>query len=1558
MLPSASAHPLPTPHSTHYTRMTGDEESAIAPPRSSHSDPRPGDATGSPRLLHSPSTQAAARANATLPLRAGATAQADGVRSLESQMARMGVTLARLRQDIQNIGGKFIQSASQGKTLASLNDHAGIIVFPARHKGVKITEMLAVIKDTVANAEGLNVDRYFVKGYGNRLVPLSVVADFRAEDYEGKPDAGAPAPTEMETSFRTHLRKHSEAATLYARNRADQSDRPVMTIPPNPLPLPRMTSWAMSEQSLHSFGDKPTVEVPGHADGAASTRESDFHRGYVDYNGVENRLIFFLNKDEVLARRRPFQMRPAPQPAGDGGAPQSVRVPASVNMDGPVLAQIQGIKRIETIGPAGAVEGVKLASFRAHFERNNNKVLRITTEDDAVHELTYTPQGATLKRVHPAPGANDPMTPLDNADISLYFYQGANTGPHGSLNGYADPELAMSTGEMLPAGTLLSDPTGGGMLKAAAKAFTELLTLAPSFGNHDGWSGAVINTGIQATMTAASVYLANTVLDKIKAATGGTLVPGANVYSASGAGHVTPLTLAGAVAPIVVVQKALTYGVAFIIDKLPHSVKSRENGMGQLVNELVLPWIEETGRLMINYGLEKRLGLPRGNTNEMAALLLTSALTVTVRAAHQRMGDPENHPWLDAVAKATEFVLGDLVGRSLGAVVGSAAWQEEQANFSNNFRESYVTRAITRGYDKAAAPMLRTMLNALGWTGPNASAYDEQLNQEARFTMAGALRSWSHDITKALDVAGEQAVDKLQYDIEATAGPIAGMKKAAHRLHQLTDTIVLRARQADQDDTRWVEKALAYQNETDPAARAQILREFEAEIAHRVALSEGAAAAQHEVRINIQAITNNAGDLPENMRNGFEQITQRYLAQFADDGAAAADLYPLRPASNFLSAPLPNGAVPSTRLGRHTERIVNDLSTFTREPARFIKTIHDAMVTLHGVPDTPAASLPNTSGDNPPDYRPLTPAILRQQWEALVSYTVQSSPFHYKFRWGETGQNHFAMLADGIPVRTTVMNERGNVTGDRGRQVTGRMALLVNHAILHGKPHPTPVVRAVVTEASYREAGNTDGLQAGDAVVNPGDQVSLTEIFSATSSSLLAASFLAPQGFNAADSSRRARIVIDNGEHEPVAVSISRETDLKQAESLLMPGTSFIVSKIVTEPAAPAGTGEPAQTENLGQVIHFKRVNLWQAEALQRRYDALSDADKQAGLSRDDDGRYAFDHAGVALTDGTLTMDKDSGAFFRFNGGTGRLEPHQAKNYFLGANMENPGQHSRTRHPFTAESSPRGLKDEINAMLLLGDSAVPYLDDMTKNVSYEIDRRAGGYYTRGTDAYRFKQQDDARRAAVRAQADAVAGRIVALDMDTVWPPLPLAPEQAFPGQLLAETAASALRQPLQMVQIDERGQLVRQPAAGGADGARSGQPVVLAHIAKGYDGVDLRWEKQGHALIGVGPNGYYHMRHQDGELTAAPVRINADGHTPGNLLHAIAAAALPNPAESRYRVHQGSLNTTHQIEAGAGQQNNPAEDVINSSVGQLLHRLKAYVSADYQPMQAWLSRRA
>jgi hypothetical protein len=181
--------------------------------------------------------------------------------------------------------------------------------------------------------------------------------------------------------------------------------------------------------------------------------------------------------------------------------------------------------------------------------------------------------------------------------------------------------------------------------------------------------------------------------------------------------------------------------------------------------------------------------------------------------------------------------------------------------------------------------------------------------------------------------------------------------------------------------------------------------------------------------------------------------------------------------------------------------------------------------------------------------------------------------------------------------------------------------------------------------------------------------------------------------------------------------------------------------------------------------------------------------------------------------------------------------------------------------------------------------------------------------------------------------------------------------------LLAELASSALRQPLRMIAVDASGRVQTEP---GTDGEP--QALKLGDINKTFDKVDLAWEKQGHAMIGVGPHGYYTLAYKDGKLAATPVRISAQGHTAGNLLHAIAASALPNPGASRYVEKDGVLKTATEdrLKTSAAMLTGmpgayPAEPEFDLSVDQdvaeLLGQIKAYAGADYVPMQKWLGER-
>jgi hypothetical protein len=414
-----------------------------------------------------------------------------------------------------------------------------------------------------------------------------------------------------------------------------------------------------------------------------------------------------------------------------------------------------------------------------------------------------------------------------------------------------------------------------------------------------------------------------------------------------------------------------------------------------------------------------------------------------------------------------------------------------------------------------------------------------------------------------------------------------------------------------------------------------------------------------------------------------------------------------------------------------------------------------------------------------------------------------------------------------------------------------------------------------------------------------------------------------------------------------------------------MPGTTFIVDRVVDDPVKPPAQPGAEQKENLGQVIHLKRVNIWELEVKHRQLSAIMAGNPDlSSLIEEVQGRKVLKSGDLTLADGEQVVDPVSGNFYRIDLATQELQFVSNKNYFLGTDLEkSPDELGRTRHPYTSEKSTRGVRDEINAMLLTGDSAVPFLNDMTKNVAYEIDKRKAGYYDESSPMHAYKKADDAVLEGVKSKAASAVAALQPLTMEKKLPAAAIAPGKPFPGQLLAELASSALRQPLRMIAVDASGRVQTEP---GTDGEP--QALKLGDINKTFDKVDLAWEKQGHAMIGVGPHGYYTLAYKDGKLAATPVRISAQGHTAGNLLHAIAASALPNPGASRYVEKDGVLKTATEdrLKTSAAMLTGmpgayPAEPEFDLSVDQdvaeLLGQIKAYAGADYVPMQKWLGER-
>jgi hypothetical protein len=249
------------------------------------------------------------------------------------------------------------------------------------------------------------------------------------------------------------------------------------------------------------------------------------------------------------------------------------------------------------------------------------------------------------------------------------------------------------------------------------------------------------------------------------------------------------------------------------------------------------------------------------------------------------------------------------------------------------------------------------------------------------------------------------------------------------------------------------------------------------------------------------------------------------------------------------------------------------------------------------------------------------------------------------------------------------------------------------------------------------------------------------------------------------------------------------------------------------------------------------------------------------------------------------------------------------KNYFLGKPLETSSpstQHARWRHPYTSDFSPRTTKDAIHAAILRGDPIVAHLDDATKNIHHEHFRLLNGYYETPTGVREAEQ-----KAAVRKQA---------ADISAAFPDhsdQALTAVDGMPGELLAWTAASMLRKPISMVRIK--------------DGAGAGHEIDMESridINKTYDKVSLHAEPA--VMIGVGDDGFYAIRNQDGKHTALKMNVSGEGHSAGNLLHVFHRAAYAD--DRQYKLATKADGSSH-LSAGKAEKN---------TVDQLLGKLKGF----------------
>jgi hypothetical protein len=1510
-------------------------------------------------------------------------------------LQQYGATREQLQGFETNFGAHFVPSASAGKRLASMNDHAGILKIPA-YDGppdtpggrTVVAEQFAVIKAQVPSQDPAQPagERYFVKGYGDRLIDFSALekAMVAHSPHVSVGSAAAAAGHEelgkvqnkMETPLRSEIKRLSNESELVARRDGKESDTAVMPLPPNDTKVAWRESWANSEAAMCPGGG-PML--------ANGTRKFQ-----LDYNATENRLLIFRNDNGSAPRKESIL---------SDSLPGDAKKLAPAWCEGPTLAEIHGIKGWEDMGSALDHKGVKQGNTQRLLHAAKEKLfgprepdleaglsglreavvkaapgahIRITTEDGAVHDLKVDEKGIKLSLANPQPAKahQESMAAFGGAgkvqaDVDVYSYHGRDTGVHGSKTGFADPKLITSTGDQLKAGPLLKDH--GATLGQAA---LRLATFQPLVDGQDrSMPARLANTLLNTASKFLYVWATSAVNEAMKGGQDGHYLPGMQPISASGAGSVSRGQLALAAAGIVAAQEAVTLVMDAVSHVVPEPWKRRPEGQfGKLMKQSVVPMCEEMVRLMINAGVQKGVGINRGGAFDYGTLAGASAVKGAIETWREHAGpDRSNHPVANTLLDVAQGVQYN-VARAIGN-----AGSSQQGLSAASFSEALINRLVTRGYDQIAAPAAKDALNTKGLVGPNASAFDGQLSQEYRIEhLAAKVGSAMKGMLTELEAQGFKELQAEAGGLMATLhantqDAVAGMARKlsspefhssavlfTERRKQELNRLDLALEQPSVFVPDWMKglsqqlglmkKAIETELQNDPSIRDNVQRagkfatlEPPSQLAHlqkneerfdnRVKLAGDLLAAAGQAapagasplatpqaaspletsRLLMSPMTNSLGEAARPQQK-FVGKTVEALADHVGKVYEAADHSGLKARNSMLERPVPSasnvdyGLVQRPFGSGGSARIPRAQTTFSTLPQSQTYEKNRRMAQEPGI-------------DSIRSKDELPKAVLDRIEMAVRDYTVESQFFHYPLRWQVTGELQHEQIAPGIDVPYNVMNRRGNTTGSKKEKVDPIEALYINLGAQVSDKFPTEMFRAVVTEAAYK-ARLEGGEKPGDAgLMTVGSKGVLTEILSATMSTPMAAGFNLPIA-NYGSAPRENSLRIDMNQES--GVNIATWADLVQGEVIMMPGAVMQVELV--DKTAGKGPSREADSQDIGQVVYMKAVDTYALELAHDAFMAYKQGAPGAG----------------APVDGAVMIDPKSGHFFKYDATKDDIEAvSETKNYFTGRQLEwvDKGQPSteeaRWRKPYTSDGATRATKDGIHMAILRGDPIVPFLDQATENVHHAwFSKKA---QLAGTFNVERAQAEADQKESTRTQARSVAGQITQMKLDT-----PLRDQGIASTEMLAWLATSMLRQPIQLVPVDDSG------AAPKLGNVKNG-PV----INQTYDKVDLQHARQSITgrnappalLIGVGEKGYYAVKHDAGEFKPQ-ARIGED-KTLGNLLHAVVRAGYAKP--SQYVESEGQLHPDTRAQA---------------SVNGLLDKMQQFVQTEYLVLQQALVRKS
>jgi hypothetical protein len=1440
------------------------------------------------------------------------TRATQGAEQLNRLKESYGGTTADMRRFTSRFQADLVPSASAGVPLQSLNDHTHVLRLVGHGpRGLTVAERLPVISQTLPGDTG---PRYFVKGYGDRLIKLSDLETLGAEgllvarpprpgaepDLEaGGEDSRAhdrpatpPMRGDMETALRSRLKTLSTQSELFARRSRSESDDPLMLTPLNPSPMPKESQWWSSPETATLPGFGPTLAngltaLTPHVYGPERLFLITALEGYEEYDG-----------HITLPRERPPALRA--QTAGTEEHP-----PSAVNVGGPVLAKVRGINQWEVVGPVD-VSGVKSAkgvrafealvdALRRHLDPSQAPatpessvgrqplrpvVIRFTTDDQAVHELMLSNTGVRMQLVNPTPsrGYGDSAGMMQaghgvEADIDVYSYEGQYNGAHATRSGTAEPALVMSTGETLPAGPLIQHASSlPDQVARAARTALRLMTSQPTLGvSGERTLDWMANTGIKVAAKVGVVYGFN-MLGRMAANSIGVAGLGSQGSSVGFDG------LAKAVACMVTSQEATTYAMKQFGRMMPAHFGSPEGRLGRFALKAVLPSGEEMVRLCLNMELQRAFGLNRGNAPDVISLASASIAKGGIEWMRSRAGNPVHH----AAAHTALTLLYNTIYNVARGVSNAFAMPGGDGHPSGRLVGATLTARVIGRLDTMYEPMLTTLLNNAGVVGENASAFDHQMSHETQWESRVSMLDRA--ITELSNATTRLTGQKLEENRTAMMMLLA-VREGMEGVRQYLSRFPL-----ERDAGRFSEigSELAAVHESIRHSSQPMDPEREREMDDRLqekleSLIEaaGAPAGHPPTSTQTQALRYDVSLLDPKDRATFERQSQAARALWANRGESPQTSRFQEVNLDYGNRGRPAHARPHVLFD--TANVPRDATTWTRRGQMAAWPTTALMAAAPGI-HTPRADI---------GLPPVSQLLQKRATSSAFLYTVESGMFHLPLRFDYIGQLQYQPIRPGskISVPHMVLTSAAHrPDGDDGL-VDPRVILDVNLAARYAPKYPANLDRAAVTEAAYIPPGGrtrankaVEPGQAPDKAVTEGEVVALTEMYSATTSGRMAAYFGA--GINAGaprDRSLRIHAKMLSG------VNFAKVSDLAQGEVVSVPGMLLRVRKIDVDAGkgrAPGAAGKDVQ--DLGQVVYFEQVNTYD---LEKRFHAMKGPDPVWPNEGDEVMEPRSGHLLKA------TSHPEENAWI-FDLGEDRFRRHDAekdagqqvlawtnnKSYFLGRGLEDtyrsgdagPAERSRWFNPYNGDQSMRAIKEAIHAVILGKDPLLTegLLDIATENVHHAHFREAGGYL-----ATPEAQQEQARREAVRAGAAEVAASI---DEKTLASPLTARDAESFSWLL-----TSLLRKRIELVTLDEAGQATRRSFDTTYD------KIDLKREAELSDLSDKRYEPS--HVICVTPEGVYAQQVRDGrrEMVKMDEPGGANGPTLGGLIHALVRQAYP-----------------------------------------------------------------